>query len=573
MGSRVGELHRSQLITTFGIGSIYDALDFSLTVAGLDFWKIDRTEEIREERLEKKLGVDRFRRPKVSDNPGDANIPCFRFPKWVFCPKCKTLAHYNDFGGVEKKICESCSSRRGKHPLVPARLVVACRNGHIDDFPWSWWVHKGADCDKPRLKISSTGRSTALSSVVVMCKTCDARRSLGGIFGKGGLAGTKCFGKRPWLRDKERCDLSPEVLQRGSASVYFPVIESAISIPPFSNRLNSFLRQHETALKYVPAEALSKAVVELLARAGEKMDPALVIRALREREGFFSKEDSGDLRAEEYLALSYPGKPETRGDFCARAEKIPPPYSLLFSRVVLVDRLREVSALVAFNRIDPNGPMRARISREDTDWLPGMEVRGEGIFIELDANAIERWKQKQSDFIAQRIGKIEKIRKALKDTGFWVHDTPVTPEFVLIHTLSHLLILRLTIDCGYSSSSLRERLYVGPGKEGSAGMHGLLIYTATTDSEGSLGGLVRQGLPARFSEVLAGAIEQARWCSGDPLCIESDGQGLNSLNLAACHTCALLPETACELRNCYLDRGLLIGRPDRPEAGFFSATP
>ena len=126
----------------------------------------------------------------------------------------------------------------------------------------------------------------------------------------------------------------------------------------------------------------------------------------------------------------------------------------------------------------------------------------------------------------------------------------------------------MAFECGYDSSSLRERLYVSSGEE--TEMHGLLIYTASGDSEGTLGGLVRQGEPGRLDNTLKAAIENASICSSDPLCIESQGQGTSSLNLAACHACGLLPETSCEEGNLLLDRGLVIGTPDDEGLGYFS---
>jgi len=138
----------------------------------------------------------------------------------------------------------------------------------------------------------------------------------------------------------------------------------------------------------------------------------------------------------------------------------------------------------------------------------------------------------------------------------------------MIHTFSHLLIRQLSFECGYDASSIQERLYVSSGPDG---MAGLLLYTASGDSEGTLGGLVRQGRPEYLADTIKAALENARYCSSDPLCIESEGQGLNSLNLAACHACGLLPETSCELSNMLLDRGLVIGLPEDSECAYFAS--
>ena len=101
-------------------------------------------------------------------------------------------------------------------------------------------------------------------------------------------------------------------------------------------------------------------------------------------------------------------------------------------------------------------------------------------------------------------------------------------------------------------------------------MCGVLIYTASGDSEGSLGGLVRQGEPGRLEDTILAAIHNAEWCSSDPICIQSPGQGPESCNLAACHNCALLPETCCECGNRLLDRGTIVGVLENEDIGYFS---
>ena len=129
---------------------------------------------------------------------------------------------------------------------------------------------------------------------------------------------------------------------------------------------------------------------------------------------------------------------------------------------------------------------------------------------------------------------------------------------------------RLTFECGYSSAALRERLYYSNHPD--QPMAGILIYTAAGDAEGTMGGLVRMGKPGNLEPVIRRALESADWCSADPVCAEAGevgGQGPDSLNLAACHNCALVPETACEEFNRLLDRGMVIGTPDDTDIGFF----
>ena len=567
--SLVAEIQRSQLITTYGIGSIYDALDYSVILAGLEEWKPGNTEILNEARLEQKLGVNFFRQPKVIEDV--PTIPSFRFPEWVFCPKCKILKPIYKLPDRTDKKCAVC-----KEKYVPARFVVTCPNGHLDDFPWEWWVHRGASCGQPKIKLHTTGRTTSLAGIKVSCenKECDALpRTLEGIFGKNALRGLTCRGKRPWLGpgNKEECTEIPRVLQRGSASVYYSVTESAISIPPFSERIQIFLREFCGDIKYIPEDVLSEYFKGKLIETGDSFRVEDLVEAALEKKNSGDEEVAGvDLRQGAYEALCHPGSMDYRDDFAAEEEDVPVLYREQISRLVLVHRLREVRALTGFTRIDPENKV-APISKNRQDWLPAAEMKGEGIFIELDRNTMDDWVAAAKPDFLRRVGKLEIQRlEQQRISSAWTEGRVITPQFLLIHTLSHIFIQQLILDCGYSSAALRERLYINDGTDGRPEMSGFLIYTATSDAEGSLGGLVRQGLKSRFSEVMGKALDQARWCSNDPLCMESEGQGHDSLNLAACHSCCLLPETSCELRNCFLDRGVLIGTNNRPESGFFS---
>ena len=144
----------------------------------------------------------------------------------------------------------------------------------------------------------------------------------------------------------------------------------------------------------------------------------------------------------------------------------------------------------------------------------------------------------------------------------------LSSKYVLLHTISHLLIRQLSFEAGYSEASLRERIYCN-SPENLNKMQGILIYTAAGDADGTLGGLVRQAKPERLPAILDSMLNISRWCANDPLCIESKGQGFESLNLSACYACALLPETSCEEFNKFLDRALVAGTPNIAEIGFF----
>jgi MrfA Zn-binding domain len=240
--------------------------------------------------------------------------------------------------------------------------------------------------------------------------------------------------------------------------------------------------------------------------------------------------------------------------------------SKYFSSISLVERLRETRVLRGFSRVFPENDMdnsslqallRAFPSDEGGRWLPACVVFGEGIFIRFNEDALQKW-EKQKD-VLNRVGPLVNRYKLIQERRH-LRDRPINPRFILVHTLVHLLINRLTFESGYSAASLRERLFISQHDQHPMG--GLLIYTAAGDSEGTMGGLVRLGKPGAFEPLLRKAIEEARWCGADPVCMETGdmgGQGPDSCNIAACHNCSLIPETACEEFNRFLDRGLVVG--------------
>jgi hypothetical protein len=194
------------------------------------------------------------------------------------------------------------------------------------------------------------------------------------------------------------------------------------------------------------------------------------------------------------------------------------------------------------------------------DFLPAIEVFGEGIFFSLNEMAVSKWEQ--SDVARLRN---QKLSSRWKESTRSKYVRKPTARYVLLHTLAHLLIRQLVYETGYSSASLRERIY-SSGSDSGGAMAGILIYTAAGDSEGTLGGLVRSGEPRRLLSSMATALVSASWCSLDPVCGESGGQGPDSLSLAACHACCLVAETSCECSNVLLDRQLLVDQ----EHGFFN---
>jgi hypothetical protein len=584
-------LRRSQAITTFGPGAIVDLRDESVMMGGIDFWPADQPDTVHEPNLERVLQVESFRTPTtIEHSQTGKDLPYAIFPRWLVCPKCHRLAPFEFFAGPLRAPdavirCPDCRKR-----VYPARLIVACRHGHIDDFPWIGWVKHGqapCGCDRPALELNSAGRTASLGDLIVRCRTCGGHRSLSGATEDRNLAFIHCSGNRPWLMDSQTCSEAVVPMQRGASNVYFPVSASALSIPPWSRAAQAILNPYWSVLRHIPELALAPTIRDMHLPGRLGLTEQELLDAIRERravEAGTAAEESiteRELRFREVEALRRPQEKINAGDdFRTRNAAIHPLLTPYFSKIVLVDRLREVRALLGFSRIQPpdpdpearQGSGMAPLSVNRKDWLPAIEVFGEGIFLEFSREALDLWIRQNRTVLDGRADLLNTGYATMCARRGWKASRRISPEFLLVHSFAHVLIRQLSLESGYSSSALRERLFVfdesrdGPGRQAAA----LLIYTSTPDSEGSLGGLVRQGNPDRLALTIRDAVDQAAWCSSDPLCIESDGQGVDALNLAACHACLLLAETCCEEFNRLLDRAMLTGTLANPGCGFFS---
>jgi hypothetical protein len=280
-----------------------------------------------------------------------------------------------------------------------------------------------------------------------------------------------------------------------------------------------------------------------------------------------------EIRGEEFrqFTLGNVTPRQSQREFETRQVEVPPSLMPFFERIVRVVRLREVRALRGFTRIHPaSGDPDEKIvpiARGRLDWLPAIEVRGEGIFIQFSEQSLDAWTKKNRS-ISDRADKISKAHanEWKRRFGDVQLPDPISPRHLLVHTFAHVLMRQLTLESGYSSASLRERLYV---RDAPNPMAGVLVYTGTSDADGTLGGLERQGMPNRLEPAIRAAIRSAEWCSSDPLCIEGLLSSQEGFSHAACHACVLAPETSCEHFNRFLDRATLVGLPEDPEQGFF----
>ena len=562
----VGKLRRAQLVTSFGPGAMVDLPDMSVVIGAIDHWS-SKCRLVPDRNLELLLGVKKFKEPvSAYADDKECTVPVRRFPDWHYCPECGVLDRYWVLAKEDKKTCSKCGT-----PLIPSRFVVACENGHLDDFPYRWWVHRGEDCgSKAPLKISFSKETRGIEGILIECPECGANRTMAGCTNPDALSGRRCFGKRPWIgkkkEDPEPCNCDLHTVQRTASNAYYPITVSALTIPPTAS---SVVEQYWPQISALVAQNLDAASFRMMlgvVLASEEVGDSLIDEIIYEIKLKGSDAGKAEITKQriyqsEYHALV--GEDYDGLQFKTTHVAIPDGYEDSIDDVVLVKRLREVLVLEGFRRIspEPTGPSRpmASLSEEKLDWLPGIELLGEGIFIKLNVDAVNEW--------AKRVGsRYDQMKSRLGSSN--VRCDNYSPQYVLLHSLAHALIRQLSMECGYSASSISERIYsTYPGDEYK--MCGILLFTSSSDSDGSLGGLVRQGRPENLQITLDEALANAEWCSSDPLCGESKEQGYKSLNYAACHACSLLPETSCEMRNCLLDRVSLVGLPENPELGYF----
>jgi hypothetical protein len=605
----------SQAVSTFGVGAIYDILGESLVLCDTTYWEDKRYrgrgEEIRAQRLVADLRrtyktIHRLYEPRarISERrPTNRSLllytlPFMRFPRWLFCSRCRHMKLWkfeDEFANTGSSPTCKSSSCTGKTKLTPMRFIRICDHGHMSDVPWVKWAHskltkdEQITCDSEDLLFKTTGevKTSGLESVAVECLKCGASRHLGGITAPKAMAliGASCTGKQPWERGNEakECARDLHVVQRGAGNVHYPIMRSAITIPPESN--------------YHDGDALSARIKssDLFSVLQQSNNPAIeevLINALCDRLGCrrqdvikelhpeqFATEDSGPsdaIQYEEWCALTEPNpEQDDRDAFVTKHISLPKAGAKLdltglIDKVVSVIKLREVRVLTEFYRYQPGSgdggseskPITPHVGKQ-TDWLPATEVFGEGIFITLREDELQKWEGQK--VIVDRLRALEERRQG---STFEALIPTASPRYVLLHTLAHILIRRLAFECGYASASLRERIYCKLPGDGDP-RAGILIYTAAGDSEGTLGGLARQAEASRLISTVLAALQDAAWCSTDPICMESEGQGLDGLNLASCHACSLVAETSCESFNLLLDRALIVGDGNTP--GFFEA--
>lgn len=595
---RVGGVRPSQLMHTYGPGSVVDLPGLSVVLGGTDTWDINYTERVLEPRLIGAVrsvpgceAVAEFRTPPWIDespNPFDewarVGIPVHPFPRWLRCTGCDLLAPV-DRRRFQLQVPpyrpdraryfhDRCQGRRPS--AVPARFLIACPAGHLDDFPWETYVHRGAPCPDgaPILELKEAGRASRATDVRIRCTTCDADRLVHDAFGSEAYKHLpRCRGRHPHLqRFDASCTQPTRALLLGASNAWFAVYRSALTIPTVTGEIAQKVAEHWDDLVDIESRPEFDFIIKRLAKgAGERslrwiigFDPNDVWTAIDDRHGGHNADDgTGDLRGPEWEAFTASVPPQS-DDFKVRALDTPSGFRKTLDHPIAVDRLREVQALCGFTRID--GPDAADVARyaplwkTPQSWLPAAEVRGEGILIRLPESRVEQWER---DYEAsERYAQLRSANEHWRSRRGLDSNVGLPPaRFILLHTLSHMLLHQVALECGYSTASIRERIYCRTsGHPDGPAMAGVLLYTASPDSEGTLGGLVALSEPSRLVSVVREAVDRAALCSTDPMCADHRAGDLgDSLHNAACHACLFAPETSCEAGNRFLDRAAVVG--------------
>lgn len=614
-----GKIRRSQIVTTFGPGAMVDLVKRSGIVAGLEHWRGDPGvpgsgfHEVHEPRLLARLagsGVKKLYTPPTvprGDEKNPAGIIIYEFPLWflVDAPsrdenargtkarpfRSRQMIHRSALQGM----------KYGKDRVTPIRFVQACKYGHVSDIDWAAYVHRGPSDCRRTLYLDERGTTGDFADIFVRC-ACGQKRPLAEAIPKdknnpNDLPLGACQGYEPWLGEKfwngssgvcpppgERGPTANRLLVRSATNAYFPTLATVISIPeqeasPTDNAITllwgkgieevtsadelrgfrKFNKDHASAIVGI-SDAEVLAAIERK-RNAPPIDASKGFKAA-ELQKFLGHDLGVDTRESDFFATDVV-LPKSR-----------PPLLNAVKRILQVHRLREVVAQTGFTRLEPSersvdpsldlGVRQARLTgNEELDWRPAVENRGEGVFVAFDSDAIAKWlSSKATDARRQQLEDgVEAWRKRHPGVPFRFPGA----DYVMLHSLSHLLITAVSLECGYAASSIRERVYA------STDGHGILLYTSSPDVEGTLGGLAAAG--KRLLHHLGAALAYGVLCSNDPVCAQHEPDNAveeRFFHGAACHGCVLLAEPSCEWRNEFLDRALVVPTVAGLGAEFFA---
>lgn len=586
------EIRPSQTIATFAPGAVYDNTKDSVMILGTDYWDPGGFEPISDPYLLSQIrGKSKYLSKlkwfaSVSSPTDEAYVPVATFPTWGSCSECGMLQRRRGHGIRDEFHCKSdkCKKRsensRKAPNTVPVRFIVVCERGHVDDFPFYEWAHKGNNtvdkCPKQDAQLYLEDRkssSSSLDSKFVVCKSCGQEKDLGMALTTTGIehiARKRCNGKSPWLRDKKysECDLPAMGMLKGATNIYFSIPWSALTIPPFSDELSQEIIQQWSQLEKLSKNPniFEEALVALFDiktmenKNGRYVLPQ-VVEKFKIHKKARSEKGSSNILDLEFKELSSRFLVNDK-EFKTMPVDVPEPFHEEISGITLVEKLRQIVTVTGFTRLkppdmtDPHIHM-SFISSAPPEWLPAVENRGEGVFLSINQEALKRWESQP-----KIIERMENISHG-KDV-YTTYGKKMDARYVMLHSFSHLLIHSMSDLAGYSVSGLRERIY------SSDSMAGILIFTSSPSSDGSLGGLVEQGKPESMEQIIRRAISRSTLCSSDPLCSFSKPDKNIAKHGAACHACMFLPEPSCEMMNEFLDRSMICHTLEKEVRGFFS---
>ena len=612
-----GQIRQSQMVSTFGPGAMVDLVDRAVVIGGLDHWawaggkwvalddaRLRRSLLPRLRALHPDLDLaksDYFRKPPecdLRDASPSIGVRALEFPKWFVCQGCQRLARAGDQFELHKnRYRHQCTGNKVSR-AVPVRFVAACARGHLTDFPWRPFVHrerKEGICDRPDLRLEE-GATGDLARIRARCVNCGASQPMSAA--RAPLY--PCDGDRPWLggraANEPDCDQTLELLVRTASDAYFSQVVSALRLPPaVESPLSRRIREPEVwklVQKVKSVERLEILIEELdtLASAFKGYEAAAILTAIDAHRGERAEEIERPLRTVEFERIvsapdEQPGnEPDVGCQFAAYrvpASRIDLPRGM--RGLIVIPEMREIRVQVSFSRLDSissnlqgefdfervkHKPAALMLPTGNQKWLPAAEVRGEGIFLELDEDEVQTWERRPA--VAERATLLLRAYEAEGRGEF------PGVRFYLLHTMSHLLLTAISLECGYAASAIRERIYSqAGGRAGEPAMAAVLLGTGTTGSEGTLGGLVEEGRHVRHH--LREAWDLGRLCSNDPVCAAHDPSHPSSDRRsegAACHGCLYIAECSCEWQNRFLDRALLVPTiGNNPELAFFQERP
>lgn len=577
--NEVGEVRPGQLITTYGPGAIMDSINDSLMILDIKYWH-NCDEKIYDKKLAKFLKKDYF---KKIPSRSFKDLPAIPFPNYHVCSnnKCARLFDIRENFLMSDYLykgpkCPDCSRK-----AYPARFVVSCQENHLDDFPWRWWVHNRQETDcRGKLYLKSSGNTSSLDSLYVQCE-CGKWKTMRGATQESSFEDLKCTGNHPHkLNKKYNCNSSIIPLQRGASNIYFPALRSAIVIPDESENLDKLFLSLKDEIESFMASLGSMLgdqwylkFYEFKLRGNSEFSNAEDF--LSKWTTYKNKQSSNEeleyiqIKQAEYQAFTdFEGKVKWN-NFEAEIEEVPSSLKPYFKRIVKAHRLKEILVLLGFMRNDSpepdvNEPKEIVWLESDSNgnWLPAVEVHGEGIFLEFNKESITQWLSENPD-LSKKSKQFSSLYSDWVTSKGWELRDKKDVVYVMLHTFAHLLIKQLSLQSGYSSVAIKERIYCGEE------MAGILLYTGSTDQEGSLGGLVEMGNIAKLSKLILDALEEAAFCSSDPYCSSLEPTEDNHLNGCACFACSMVAETSCETGNRLLDRSLVVRTIDSCFAPFF----